>query len=214
MSARPSGVRVRPRTCGRSGMPPVSSDPAGRWRLRAPVHAPRRWDRAPPRREAPKERQETWKLTTVTRRRSRCQHKMTADVPCFAPAWRRKRNGPRLRESAWIVGPAHCKARQEGAGREKMSEPGQRKQREIRMKLFERVTGLRGTLPVILSAILLTVAFSVLTQAHAKLEKTVPADKAALTAAPTSLQLFFSERPDATVSKIELKGPSGMVKLG
>ena len=42
----------------------------------------------------------------------------------------------------------------------------------------------------------------------------VPADKAALTAAPTSLQLFFSEKPDATVSKIELKGPSGTVKLG
>jgi methionine-rich copper-binding protein CopC len=83
-------------------------------------------------------------------------------------------------------------------------------QREIRMKIFERV--LRH--PGILSVMLLAAAFSVMVQAHAKLEKTVPADKAALTAAPASVQLFFSEKPDATVSKIELKGPSGMVKLG
>ena len=82
------------------------------------------------------------------------------------------------------------------------------------MKIFERLQGLRSTPSVILSVILLTVAFSVLTQAHARLEKTVPVDKAALTAPPTSLQLFFSEKPDATVSRIELKGPSGMVKLG
>jgi methionine-rich copper-binding protein CopC len=78
------------------------------------------------------------------------------------------------------------------------------------MKVFERL--LRH--PGILSVVLLTVAFPVLIGAHAKLEKTVPADKAALTAAPTSVQLFFSEKPDAAVSKIELKGPSGMVKLG
>jgi methionine-rich copper-binding protein CopC len=78
------------------------------------------------------------------------------------------------------------------------------------MKIFART--LRH--PGMLAIILLTVAFSVLTQAHAKLEKTVPADKAALTSAPTSVQLWFSEKPDAAVSKIELKGPSGMVKLG
>jgi len=78
------------------------------------------------------------------------------------------------------------------------------------MKIVERLLSHRS----LLSVILLTVAFSVLTQAHARLEKTVPVDKAALTAPPTSLQLFFSEKPDATVSRIELKGPSGMVKLG
>ena len=78
------------------------------------------------------------------------------------------------------------------------------------MKIFECLS----RYPVILSVIVLTILLSVLVQAHAKLEKTLPADKAALTAAPTSLQLFFSEKPDATVSKIELKGPSGMVKLG
>jgi methionine-rich copper-binding protein CopC len=78
------------------------------------------------------------------------------------------------------------------------------------MNIFERLSRHPG----MLSVILVTVAFSVLAQAHAKLEKTVPADKSALTAAPTSLQLFFSEKPDAAVSKIELKGPSGMVKLG
>jgi methionine-rich copper-binding protein CopC len=78
------------------------------------------------------------------------------------------------------------------------------------MKIFART--LRH--PGMFAVILLTVAFSVLTQAHAKLEKTVPADKAALTSAPTSVQLWFSEKPDAAVSKIELKGPSGLVKLG
>jgi methionine-rich copper-binding protein CopC len=78
------------------------------------------------------------------------------------------------------------------------------------MKIFERLSRHPG----ILFVTLLTVALPVLMQAHAKLQKTVPADKAALTAAPTSLQLFFSEKPDATVSKVELKGPSGMVKLG
>ena len=78
------------------------------------------------------------------------------------------------------------------------------------MKIFERLS----RYPVIPSVIMLTVSLSVLMQAHAKLEKTVPGDKAELTAAPTSLQLSFSEKPDATVSKIELKGPSGTVKLG
>jgi methionine-rich copper-binding protein CopC len=85
-----------------------------------------------------------------------------------------------------------------------------KKQREIRMKIFARMLRHRG----ILAVVLLTVALPVLTQAHAKLEKTVPADKAALTAPPTSVQLWFSEKPDAAVSKIELKGPSGVVKLG
>jgi methionine-rich copper-binding protein CopC len=74
--------------------------------------------------------------------------------------------------------------------------------------------GLRRSFVTVLSVILFTVAFSVLTQAHAKLQKTEPADKAALTVAPTRVQLWFSEKPDATVSKIELKGPSGIVKLG
>jgi methionine-rich copper-binding protein CopC len=85
-----------------------------------------------------------------------------------------------------------------------------REPREIRMKVFARL--LRH--PDVLSVILFTVVFSVLTQAHAKLQKTEPADNAALTVAPTRLQLWFSEKPDAAVSKIELKGPSGMVKLG
>jgi methionine-rich copper-binding protein CopC len=78
------------------------------------------------------------------------------------------------------------------------------------MKIFEHVLKHAGVPAVIL----LIVAFSVLAEAHAKLEKTVPADKAALTAAPTSVQLWFSEKPDVAVSKIALKGPSGMVKLG
>jgi methionine-rich copper-binding protein CopC len=51
-------------------------------------------------------------------------------------------------------------------------------------------------------------------QAHTKLEKSEPADGATLTKAPTSLQLFFNEKPDLKVSKVEMTGPSGKVELG
>lgn len=51
-------------------------------------------------------------------------------------------------------------------------------------------------------------------QAHMKLEKSDPASGATLTAAPKSLNLHFSEKIDAAVSKLALKGPAGEVKLG
>ncbi len=55
---------------------------------------------------------------------------------------------------------------------------------------------------------------SVIVQAHAKLEKSEPADKATLSAPPPHLQLWFNEKPDVKTSKIELRGTSGPVKLG
>jgi len=50
--------------------------------------------------------------------------------------------------------------------------------------------------------------------AHTKLEKSDPADGATVTKAPTMVQLFFNEKPDLKVSKVELTGPSGKVELG
>jgi methionine-rich copper-binding protein CopC len=57
-------------------------------------------------------------------------------------------------------------------------------------------------------------AMVTLTEAHAKLEKTEPAANATVTAAPTSVQLWFSEAPDLKVTKVVLTGPSGAVELG
>jgi methionine-rich copper-binding protein CopC len=63
-------------------------------------------------------------------------------------------------------------------------------------------------------AVVAVLALSVWVQAHTKLEKSVPADGATLTSAPTSIQLFFNEKPDLKVSKVEITGPSGKVELG
>ena len=51
-------------------------------------------------------------------------------------------------------------------------------------------------------------------QAHTKLEKSEPADGATLTTPPTSVQLYFNEKPDLKVTKVEIAGPSGKVELG
>ena len=51
-------------------------------------------------------------------------------------------------------------------------------------------------------------------QAHTHLEKSEPADGAMLTKAPTAVQLFFNEKPDLKVSKVEIVGPSGKVPTG
>mgnify|MGYP000894278085 CR=1 FL=1 len=58
------------------------------------------------------------------------------------------------------------------------------------------------------------IAVTALVQAHTHLEKSEPADGATLTTAPTSVQLFFNEKPDLKVSKVEVTGPSGKVELG
>jgi methionine-rich copper-binding protein CopC len=50
--------------------------------------------------------------------------------------------------------------------------------------------------------------------AHAKVTKTLPAADETVTAKPTVVQVWFSEAPDAKVSKLTLEGPSGAVKLG
>lgn len=63
-------------------------------------------------------------------------------------------------------------------------------------------------------AMLLAAACSTLVLAHTHLEKTEPADGAALKTAPSHVELWFNERPDLTVSKIAVSGPSGAVDVG
>lgn len=63
-------------------------------------------------------------------------------------------------------------------------------------------------------AVVAAIALGVAVQAHAKLTKTSPADKATVTKAPTSVQLWFNETLDVKLSKIEVTGPDGKVALG
>ena len=58
------------------------------------------------------------------------------------------------------------------------------------------------------------IGLTALVQAHTKLEKSEPAAGAAVTAAPKQIQLWFNEKVDVAVSKIELTSPSGKVELG
>jgi methionine-rich copper-binding protein CopC len=53
-----------------------------------------------------------------------------------------------------------------------------------------------------------------LVQAHAKLEKTQPADGTTVSVPPPQIQLSFDEEVDVKVSKIEVTGPSGKVAVG
>lgn len=49
--------------------------------------------------------------------------------------------------------------------------------------------------------------------AHMKLVKSMPAADATTTAPPSGIQVWFSQAPDVKVSKLDLTGPSGAVKL-
>jgi hypothetical protein len=51
-------------------------------------------------------------------------------------------------------------------------------------------------------------------QAHAKLQKSEPAAGTTVAAAPKQIQLWFNEKLDVAVSKVELTGPAGKVELG
>lgn len=66
----------------------------------------------------------------------------------------------------------------------------------------------------LVGAMLTAMTLAVAVQAHAKLLKTSPADKATVTKAPTSVQLWFNEAIDVKLSKIEVSGPDGKIALG
>ena len=58
------------------------------------------------------------------------------------------------------------------------------------------------------------IGLTTLVQAHTHLEKSEPAAGAKLTAAPKQVELWFNEKIDVAVSKLELTSPSGKVELG
>ena len=58
------------------------------------------------------------------------------------------------------------------------------------------------------------VGLSTLALAHTKLEKSEPAAGATLTQKPKEIQLWFNEKIDQAVSKIELTSASGKVAVG
>jgi methionine-rich copper-binding protein CopC len=65
----------------------------------------------------------------------------------------------------------------------------------------------------ILPSVALAALLSAPAWAHMALSKSAPSNKATVTAA-TEIQLWFTEKPDMTVSRIVLTGASGAVKLG
>lgn len=67
---------------------------------------------------------------------------------------------------------------------------------------------LTSTLAVAACCLLLPAGLS----AHMKVAKTVPA-ASAVVAAPTQVEVAFSEAPDLKVSKMEIKGPSAKTAL-
>jgi methionine-rich copper-binding protein CopC len=57
------------------------------------------------------------------------------------------------------------------------------------------------------------VGLTALVQAHTKLEKSEPAAGATITVAPKQVQLWFNEKLDVAVSKVELTSPMGKVEV-
>lgn len=66
----------------------------------------------------------------------------------------------------------------------------------------------------IFAVVLLAGVFTTVALAHNKLMKTAPAAGAALKTSPARVEMWFEEKPDLTVSKIAVKGPSGPVAAG
>lgn len=60
--------------------------------------------------------------------------------------------------------------------------------------------------------VLMAGPFSSLALAHNQLLKTAPLAHAALKVAPDRVQFWFEEKPDMAVTKIVVKGPSGIVE--
>jgi hypothetical protein len=72
----------------------------------------------------------------------------------------------------------------------------------------------QGTLAAILGVGLFFVTgpFAGALLAHNQLLKTDPAAKAAVKASPARVTFWFGEKPDMTVTKVVVKGPSGVVE--
>jgi methionine-rich copper-binding protein CopC len=72
---------------------------------------------------------------------------------------------------------------------------------------------MRTQLRTFAAALVLAVAGLAILQAHMKFEKAQPAADSTVTAAPSSIQVFFTQAPDVKVSKLELRGASGAIAL-
>jgi len=72
----------------------------------------------------------------------------------------------------------------------------------------------RGLLAVVLGVAVIVMAgpLSSLVLAHNQLLKTDPVAHAVLKTAPTRIQFWFEEEPDMSVTKVVVKGPSGIVE--
>jgi methionine-rich copper-binding protein CopC len=69
----------------------------------------------------------------------------------------------------------------------------------------------RGTHALL--SVVLVAASGVALLAHMKATRTEPASNATVTAAPARIQVWFTQAPDIKVSRLELSGPAGPVKL-
>ncbi len=74
------------------------------------------------------------------------------------------------------------------------------------------MTSVRTAVATALAAGLLLVGATSLS-AHMKVEKSEPAANAVVTSPQPHVQVFFSEAPDLTLSKMEIKGPSAKTAL-
>lgn len=61
---------------------------------------------------------------------------------------------------------------------------------------------------------LLVAALVASVEAHMALKKAEPADRSTITAPPSAVTLWFTQKPDLAVSRVVLAGPGGEVKLG
>ncbi len=50
--------------------------------------------------------------------------------------------------------------------------------------------------------------------AHLSVVKTMPADKSTVSEPPARVQVWFSQQPSPRVSRLDMKGPGGVVALG
>lgn len=69
-------------------------------------------------------------------------------------------------------------------------------------------TSRRALLPALLASL---VVASAAWAVHATLVKAVPAIDGTISAAPTTLTLWFNERPDVSLSNIRLRGPDSVL---
>jgi methionine-rich copper-binding protein CopC len=72
---------------------------------------------------------------------------------------------------------------------------------------------MRARVLTLLSMALAVIVMTVPLYAHMKASKFEPAANSTVTATPPQVQVWFTQAPDPKVSKLEVAGPAGAVKL-